>query len=224
LDGDTTLERVATPTGVPTRRRPSHVPDGPRGRTAIGSSIGAGHRVTGGHNGHDLRRSRAIALSQVRVPENVRELDRQHVDALARSIALQGLLVPVVVRRSDDGFELVAGFHRIAAAAQLGLPEIPVVVRDVETEESDRAVENIARKQLNPCEEARAVRAMLNRGLTQNGAADVLGWSSSRVAARVKLLALPDRAQEMVGAGVIRSVRSTSCARSVGRRQICSMP
>lgn len=132
--------------------------------------------------------------------------------------------MPVVVRRSDDGFELVAGFHRIAAAAQLGLPEIPVVVRDVETEESDRAVENIARKQLNPCEEARAVRAMLNRGLTQNGAADVLGWSSSRVAARVKLLALPDRAQEMVGAGVIRSVRSTSCARSVGRRQICSMP
>jgi ParB/RepB/Spo0J family partition protein len=60
--------------------------------------------------------------------------------------------VPVVVRPSDDGFELVAGFHRIAAAAQLGLPEIPVVVRDVETEESDRAVENIARKQLNPYE------------------------------------------------------------------------
>jgi ParB-like nuclease domain len=68
--------------------------------------------------------------------------------------------VPVVVRPSDDGFELVAGFHRIAAAAQLGLPEIPVVVRDVETEESDRAVENIARKQLNPYEEARAVKAI----------------------------------------------------------------
>jgi ParB/RepB/Spo0J family partition protein len=224
LDGDTTLERVATPTGVPTRRRSSHVLTGRAGGRRSARQSGRATESQEAIMATTSDALRTIALSQVRVPENVRELDRQHVDALARSIALQGLLVPVVVRRSDDGFELVAGFHRIAAAAQLGLPEIPVVVRDVETEESDRAVENIARKQLNPCEEARAVRAMLNRGLTQNGAADVLGWSSSRVAARVKLLALPDRAQEMVGAGVIRSVRSTSCARSVGRRQICSMP
>jgi ParB-like chromosome segregation protein Spo0J len=52
-----------------------------------------------------------------------------------------------------------------------------VVVRDVETEDGDRAVENIARKQLNPFEDARAVRAMLDRGLAVQGAADVLGWS-----------------------------------------------
>src|SRR4051794_22316007 len=65
------------------------------------------------------------------------------------------------------------------------------------------AVENITRKQLNPYEEARAVKAMLDRGLTDQGAADVLGWSINRVAARVKLLALPERAQQMVGAGEI---------------------
>ena len=63
-----------------------------------------------------------------------------------------------------DGFELVAGFHRIAAARSLGLAEVPVVVRDAETEDADRAVENITRKQLNPYEEAKAVRAMLDRG------------------------------------------------------------
>jgi ParB-like chromosome segregation protein Spo0J len=51
--------------------------------------------------------------------------------------------VPVVVRDGDEGFELVAGFHRIAAAKTLGLTDVPVVVRDVDSEDADRAVENI---------------------------------------------------------------------------------
>ena len=84
------------------------------------------------------------------MPENVRALDDEHVKALAGSIALQGMLVPVVVRDDGDGFELVAGFHRIAAARSLGLADVPVVVRDAETEDADRAVENITRKQLEP--------------------------------------------------------------------------
>ena len=86
------------------------------------------------------------------------------------------MLVPVVVRDDGDGFELVAGFHRIAAARSLGLADVPVVVRDAETEDADRAVENITRKQLNPYEEAKAVKAMLDRGLTEDGAAQALGW------------------------------------------------
>ena len=90
------------------------------------------------------------------------------------------------------------------------------MVRDAATEESDRAVENIARKQLNPHEEARAVRAMLDRGLTQSGAADALGWSSSRVAARVKILELPDRARGMVGAGAI-PLSAVDPLRAIGR-------
>jgi ParB-like chromosome segregation protein Spo0J len=53
------------------------------------------------------------------------------------------MLVPVVVRDDRNGFELVAGFHRIAAAKTLGLADVPVVVRDVDTEDADRAVENI---------------------------------------------------------------------------------
>ena len=109
---------------------------------------------------------RLVALDRIRVPENVRALDEAHVEALAGSIKLQGMLVPLVVREHPDGFELVAGFHRIAAARSLGLAEAPVVVRDVDTEDADRAVENITRKQLNPYEEAKAVRAMLDRPLT----------------------------------------------------------
>src|SRR3954470_2255579 len=144
-----------------------------------------------------------VALKQIRVPENVRALDDAHVQALAGSISLQGMLVPVVVRDEGDGFELVAGFHRMAAAKILGLAEVPGIVRDAQTEDADRAVENIARKQLNPYEEARAVKAMLGRGLTEDGAAQALGWPKNRVAARVKILELPDRAQQLIGEGVI---------------------
>jgi ParB/RepB/Spo0J family partition protein len=145
-----------------------------------------------------------INVQQIRTPGNVRELDREHVAALATSIQLQGLLVPLVVRPADDGYELVAGFHRFAAIQRLGaamIDTVAVVVRDVEHEDADRAVENITRKQLRPDEEARAVKAMLDRGYTQDGAAQALGWPKARVTARVKLLALPDRAIDLIGAG-----------------------
>jgi ParB/RepB/Spo0J family partition protein len=115
----------------------------------------------------------------------------------------QHTLVPLVVRPDGEAFELVAGFHRLAAARSLGLAEVPVVVRDADTEEADRAVENIARKQLNAYEEAKAVRAMLDRGLTEKGAAQALGWPKARVSARVKVLELPERAQQMIGDGTI---------------------
>jgi ParB/RepB/Spo0J family partition protein len=142
-----------------------------------------------------------LPLEQIHVPDNVRELDPSHVSALAGSISLQGVLVPVVVRSAQDGYELVAGFHRVAAALQLGLSELPVVIRNVDSEDADRAVENITRKQLNPYEEAKAVHAMLKRGLSEDGAAQALGWTRQRVTARVKILALPERAQQMLGSG-----------------------
>jgi hypothetical protein len=65
----------------------------------------------------------------------------------------------------------------------------------------------IARKQLNPYEEARAVKAMLARGLSEDGAAQALGWPKARVTARMRLLELPERAQQMVGEGEL----SLSC-------------
>jgi ParB family chromosome partitioning protein len=87
--------------------------------------------------------ARSVALECIDVPDNVRELDAAHVEALAGSIALQGLLVPLVVRPAGDRFELVAGFHRVAAARRLGMTEVSVVVRDADSEDADRAVENI---------------------------------------------------------------------------------
>ena len=100
-----------------------------------------------------------VALDQIHVPGNVRALDQAHVDALAGSIALQGLLVPVIVAAATDElaaegwrYQLIAGFHRYAAVAKLGHGGIDAIVRDVDSVDSDRAVENIARKALNAYE------------------------------------------------------------------------
>jgi hypothetical protein len=105
---------------------------------------GAGCRVQEDQGATSTQQpGRLLALDRIRVPDNVRALDEAHVEALAGSIKLQGMLVPLVVREHGDGIELVAGFHRIAAARSLCLAEVPVVVRDADTEEADRAVENI---------------------------------------------------------------------------------
>jgi ParB/RepB/Spo0J family partition protein len=71
-----------------------------------------------------------LALGDIRVRDNLGELDSEHVDNLAQSIALRGLLVPLIVR--PVGYKLVAGYHRIAACRKLKLPDAPVVVREHE--------------------------------------------------------------------------------------------
>ena len=70
--------------------------------------------------------ARTIARERIHIPDNVRVLDQDHVQALAGSIKLKGMLVPVVVRERDNDFELVAGFHRMAAATSIDLAEVPL--------------------------------------------------------------------------------------------------
>jgi ParB/RepB/Spo0J family partition protein len=144
-----------------------------------------------------------LALDEIRVRENVRELDVEHVENLAQSIALRGLLVPLIVRAVDGGYELVAGYHRIAACRKLGLPDAAVVVREHEGSSADSAAENVTRKQLTALEEARSVQAMFDEGYTADGAAQALGWTRARVTARAKILKLPDVGQRLVGSGEI---------------------
>ena len=144
-----------------------------------------------------------LALDEILVRENVRDLDDAHVDNLAQSIALRGLLVPLIVRPTDAGYELVAGYHRLAACRKLDLPDAPVVVREKEGSSADAAAENVTRKQLTPLEEAKAVQAMLDEGYTLDGAAQALGWTRQLTTARAKILKLPEVGQQLVGTGEI---------------------
>lgn len=149
-----------------------------------------------------------IRLDRLLVPDtNIREIDHEWVESLRRSIRARGKLVePVEVIPADpsvhgDRYDhvLVAGFHRDRAARLEGLETIPGFYGDVEEQDTDRAIENMMKKPLNAHQEALAVRAMLDQGKTVAGVADLLNWDPRRVTARIKLLELPERAQQLVG-------------------------
>jgi ParB/RepB/Spo0J family partition protein len=145
--------------------------------------------------------SQRVPLELIDVGDNLRELDQEHVDALASSIALRGLIVPLVVRPDGERFSLIAGYHRHAACRKLSLEEVEVTLREQDGSSADSAAENVVRKQLSPLEEARAVKHMLVEGYTLDGAATVLGWNRKLVSARAKILDLPETAQQLIGKG-----------------------
>jgi ParB family chromosome partitioning protein len=85
-------------------------------------------------------------------------MDDERIEELARSIKAQGIIQPIVVRRVDSGFEIVAGERRWRAAQRAGLLKVPVVVRDIPEDRllAVALIENIQRQDLNPIEEAHA--------------------------------------------------------------------
>jgi ParB/RepB/Spo0J family partition protein len=141
------------------------------------------------------------AIDSIDVGDNTRELDSEHVKALADSIALRGLIVPLLVSPDGERFKLIAGHHRYAACKSLGLRDVEITLREQEGTTADSAAENVVRKALNPVEEARAVKQMLEEGYTLDGAATVLGWTRNLVSARAKILELPAEAQRLLGTG-----------------------
>jgi ParB family transcriptional regulator, chromosome partitioning protein len=114
---------------------------------------------------------------------------------LAASIRAQGVIQPLLVRKDGTGYELVAGERRLRAAKMAGLPQVPVVVKDISHAEmlEMSIVENIQREDFNPIEEANAYhRLMTEFGLTQDQAAERVGKSRSAVANFLRLRQLED--------------------------------
>ena len=124
---------------------------------------------------------------------------------LAASIRHQGILQPIVVRRrATGGFELIAGERRWRAARAAGIPTLPAVVR--EADDSDALllglVENIAREQLSPVEEARAYASLVDEfELSLAEVAERVGRSKSAVSNRLRLLELPEEVLWMLARG-----------------------
>jgi ParB family chromosome partitioning protein len=125
---------------------------------------------------------------------------------LSRSIAEQGILQPLVVRSSENGYELIAGERRLRAARIAGLRKVPVVLREAgDTEALQMSiVENIQRENLNPIEEAEAYhRLIVEFGLTQEQAADRVGRSRPAVANIIRLRHLPQNIKDSIQEGVL---------------------
>lgn len=135
-----------------------------------------------------------------------RVFDAAALDELATSIAAVGVVQPVIVREVDGGYELIAGERRWRAAQRAGFTVVPAIVRaasDVESLEL-ALVENVVRQQLNPVDEAYALKVLLeDLGVTQESLAARVGKSRSAIANKIRLLELPAAIQEALSGGTL---------------------
>jgi len=153
------------------------------------------------HTGDELRN---LPLDTIRPgryqPRSV--FDQEKLAELADSIRAQGVVQPIVVRPLGDGeFELIAGERRWRAAQLAEIDDIPAVVRDVSDEASIAMalIENIQREDLNPLEEATALRRLIDDfEMTHQAAADAVGRSRAAVSNLLRLLDLMQEVKDLV--------------------------
>ncbi len=132
----------------------------------------------------------------------------ESLQELAESIRQHGIIEPLVVRTRGQQFELIAGERRWRASQQVGLKEVPVVIREADdaTVLEMMLIENLQRENLNPIEEARGYDELAARfSLNQEEIAAKVGKSRAAVANSLRLLKLPDDIQERVRSGAISS-------------------
>ena len=130
--------------------------------------------------------------------------DSASLEELKASIAEYGVLVPIIVRKRGDKFELIAGERRWRACAALQRTTIPAIVRESNDRDSLEVaiIENLQRENLNPLEEAAGVQYLVDEyGLTQEEVAFRLGKSRPAIANALRLLTLPDSIKAMLNDG-----------------------
>ena len=135
--------------------------------------------------------------------------DEAALSELADSIALHGVIQPLLVRPiSDGGYQLIAGERRWRASRLAGLTEVPVVIREMTDSEAMELalIENLQREDLNPIEEAEGYKLLMDTySLTQEQAAERVGKSRPAVANAMRLLALPSEVLDLIKEGRISS-------------------
>jgi ParB family transcriptional regulator, chromosome partitioning protein len=125
----------------------------------------------------------------------------ENLEELAQSIRANGIVQPIVVRKQAGKYQIVAGERRWRAAQRVGLQKIPAVVKNVSDEKllELALVENIQRQELNPIEEAKAYKKLIESvGLTQEMVAERVGKNRTVITTFLRLLKLPSDIQNMV--------------------------
>jgi ParB family transcriptional regulator, chromosome partitioning protein len=137
------------------------------------------------------------------------QMDTAALEDLARSIAANGIIQPIIVRRTGERFQIIAGERRWRAAKLAGLLHVPIVVREV-APGAERSllevalIENIQRENLNPIEEALAYRRLSDQfEMTQDAIATAVGKDRVTIANTLRLLKLPDDVRADVASGVL---------------------
>lgn len=136
-----------------------------------------------------------------------KDFDEDALITLSNSIAEHGIIQPIIVSPSENGFyKIIAGERRWRAAKMAGLREIPAIVRTYEKQKAAEVamLENLQREDLNPIEEAEGYKNLMeNFGLTQESLSRSLGKSRSAIANSVRILSLPQNIIDMVRNGLI---------------------
>ena len=130
--------------------------------------------------------------------------DESKLNELAKSISANGVVQPLLLRPRGSRFELIAGERRWRAAQRAGLQSIPAILRNVSDEKllEIALIENIQREDLNPIEEARAYKKLIDSlGLTQETVAERVGRDRSYVTNYIRLLRLPEDLQDLLQSG-----------------------
>ncbi len=178
----------------------SSVPD--KGRRGLGRGFEV---LLGGAEGEPELRHLPLAEIHPNPRQPRRRFEHEATAGLAESIRAQGLIQPVVVRpRRQGGFELIAGERRWRASQEAGLETVPAIVR--QTDDRDTLllalVENVAREDLSPVDEARAYAVLLDEfELALGAVAEQVGRSKPAVSNKLRLLDLPDDVLAMVERG-----------------------
>lgn len=149
-----------------------------------------------------------LSISEiVRNPNQPRKtFDEDKLAELADSIRQNGVLQPILVRRKDQKYEIVAGERRYQASKLAGLKEIPAVVREIDDDKVFQLalIENLQRSDLSPIEEAKGYKQLLtSRSLTQEELAKILSKSRSAIANTLRLMDLPVEVQHMMEQGLL---------------------
>lgn len=137
------------------------------------------------------------------------------IEELARSIEIHGVIQPIMVRPSGEGYEIVAGERRWRAARRASLKQIPCIIRELSEEQNMLVsiIENMQREDLNPMEEAEALNQMItNYGLTQEEISKSVGKSRPYITNALRLLKLPGEVQEMVVQGSLTNGHARAIA------------
>jgi ParB family chromosome partitioning protein len=147
-----------------------------------------------------------VAIDQIEPNPNQprKDFESKSLDELASSIRASGVIQPIIVRQTDDGYQLIAGERRWRAARLAGLEKIPAIVREASDAESLELalVENLLREDLNPMEEAEAYRHLLTQfSWTQEQLAQRIGLDRTSIANALRLLRLPDEIQSDLRSG-----------------------
>ncbi len=135
-----------------------------------------------------------------------KRFDEESLQELADSIIEQGLMQPIIVRKSDNNFEIIAGERRWRAAKLAKLDTIPVIVRDINDRTASiiALIENMQRVDLSSIEEAEGIKKMIDEfGMTHEEASDAVGKSRSAVSNLLRLLQLTDFVKDKLNSGDI---------------------